>query len=60
MADANSHREYAKRCRDLAQRVTDPELFKQLELWALELDLIADTLEHNSLVGEAEKGNSKS
>ena len=60
MTDANSHREHAKRCRELAQRVTDPELFKQLELWALELDLIADTLEHGSLIGGAEEGNSNS
>ena len=54
MADANSHREHAKRYRELAQQVTDPELLKQLELWALELDLIADTFEHSSLIGEAD------
>ena len=60
MVDANSHREYAKRCRELAQRVTDPELLKQLELWALELDLIADTLEYSSLIGEAEQENPNS
>ena len=60
MVDANSHREHAKRCRELAQQVTDPELLKQLELWALELELIADIFEHSSLIGEAEEGNSNS
>ena len=60
MADANSPREQAKRCRELAQRVADPELIKQLELWAMELDVIADTVERSVLVGEPEEGNSNS
>ena len=60
MADANSPREQAKRCRELAQRVANPELIKQLELWALELDVIADTVERSVLVGEPEEGNSNS
>ena len=58
VTDANSPREQAKRCRELAQRVADPELIKQLELWALELDVIADTIERSVLVGEPEEGNS--
>ena len=58
MVDANSPRDQAKRCRELAQQVADPELIKQLELWALELDAIADTIERSVLVGEPEEGNS--
>ena len=45
MTDANYFREWAQRCRALAQIASQPEVMYQLQVWALELDRDADEAE---------------
>ena len=45
MADINYFREWARRCRALAQIATQPEVMYQLQVWALEFDRDADQAE---------------
>jgi hypothetical protein len=45
MADANYLRERARRCRALSQIATDPEVIRQLQVWAIEFDLGAEAAE---------------
>jgi len=45
MADANYFREWAQRCRALAQIATQPEVMYQLQVWAMDFDRDADQAE---------------
>ena len=45
MVDANYFREWAQRCRALAQITTKPEVMYQLQVWAMEFDRDADEAE---------------
>ena len=38
MADANYFREWAQRCRALAQIASRPEVIYQLQVWAMDFD----------------------
>ena len=55
MADVNYFREWAQRCRALAQIASQPEVMYQLQVWAIELDRDADQAE--SLAVEPEDPN---
>jgi hypothetical protein len=48
MADASYFREWAQRCRALAQVASDPEVIYQLQVWAMEFDRDADEAERRS------------
>ena len=45
MTDANYFREWAQRCRALAQIASQSEVMYQLEVWAMEFDRYADQAE---------------
>jgi hypothetical protein len=45
MADVNYFREWARRCRALAQIATQSEVMYQLQVWATEFDRDADQAE---------------
>jgi len=45
MADVNYLREWARRCRALAQIASQPEVMYQLQVWAMEFDRDADQAE---------------
>ena len=45
MTDASYFREWAQRCRALAQIAFQPEVMYQLQVWAMEFDRDADQAE---------------
>jgi hypothetical protein len=54
LADANYLRERAQRCRALAQITTDPEVIRQLQIWAMEFDGDAEAAERGRPAEEEE------
>ena len=50
--EAKYLREQASKCLELARGSTDPEMIEQLELWSVELHLIAETVECSALIGD--------
>lgn len=52
MTDPNYFREWARRCRALAQITSQPEVMYQLQVWATEFDRDADKAEPLSVEPE--------
>ena len=57
MADVNYLREWAQRCRALAQIAPQPEVMYQLQVWAMVFDRDADQAE--ALAAEREDPNAQ-
>lgn len=52
MADTSYFREWARRCRALAQIASQPEVMYQLQVWAVQFDRDADQAESRAVEPE--------